>query len=96
MVREWQHGLLELIRSQGAKRRSAARFLSFGVNGVCEPLAGPAGTTFLAGAVDLVARPTDGSLFAEFTYKASSPYMIGILKVGPNCESAQPAVVGQG
>ena len=34
MVREWQHGLLELIRSQGAKRRSAARFLSFGVNGV--------------------------------------------------------------
>lgn len=64
------------------------RDTTFGVNGVCEPLAGPAGTTFLAGAVDLVARPTDGSLFAEFTYRASSPYMIGILKVGPNCESA--------
>ncbi len=34
LVRDWQGSLLELIRSQGAHRRSTARFLSFGVNGV--------------------------------------------------------------
>ncbi len=34
MVREWQGELLELVRSQGANRRSTARFLSLGVNGV--------------------------------------------------------------
>ena len=34
LVRNWQGSLLELIRSQGAHRRSTARFLSFGVNGV--------------------------------------------------------------
>ena len=34
LVRDWQGSLLELIRNQGAHRRSTARFLSFGVNGV--------------------------------------------------------------
>ena len=34
LVRDWQGSLLDLIRSQGAHRRSTARFLSFGVNGV--------------------------------------------------------------
>ena len=33
-VREWQGQLLGLVRSQGANRRSTARFLSLGVNGV--------------------------------------------------------------
>jgi hypothetical protein len=32
-VREWQGQILELVRAEGAGRRSRARFLSFGVNG---------------------------------------------------------------
>ncbi|MET0729344.1 MAG: ABC transporter [Acidimicrobiales bacterium] len=34
MVRDWQGALLELLRSEGSSRRSAARVLSYGVNGV--------------------------------------------------------------
>ncbi len=33
-VRDWQRGVLELVRSEGAERRSTARFLAFGVNGL--------------------------------------------------------------
>jgi hypothetical protein len=33
-VREWQAGVLEMVRSQGADKRSTARFLAFGVNGL--------------------------------------------------------------
>jgi hypothetical protein len=33
-VRDWQHGVLELVRSEGADKRSTARFLAFGVNGL--------------------------------------------------------------
>jgi len=33
-VRGWQGHVLELVRSEGAGKRSTARFLSFGVNGV--------------------------------------------------------------
>ncbi len=33
-VRDWQLGLLELVRAEGAGKRSAARFLAFGVNGL--------------------------------------------------------------
>ena len=33
-VREWQGSLLDLVRTQGADRKSTARFLSLGVNGV--------------------------------------------------------------
>jgi hypothetical protein len=33
-VRDWQHGVLELVRSEGAEKRSTARFLAFGVNGL--------------------------------------------------------------
>ncbi|QWC85914.1 ABC transporter [Nocardioidaceae bacterium] len=33
-VREWQAGVLELVRSEGAEKRSTARFLAFGVNGL--------------------------------------------------------------
>jgi hypothetical protein len=33
-VREWQSDVLEMVRSQGADKRSTARFLAFGVNGL--------------------------------------------------------------
>jgi energy-coupling factor transporter ATP-binding protein EcfA2 len=33
-VREWQHGVLDLVREEGADRRSKARFLAYGVNGL--------------------------------------------------------------
>ena len=33
-VREWQRGVLEMVRTEGADRRSTARFLAFGVNGL--------------------------------------------------------------
>jgi hypothetical protein len=33
-VREWQAGVLELVRSQAQGKRSAARYLAFGVNGL--------------------------------------------------------------
>ena len=33
-VREWQEHVLELVRSQGDSKRSAARYLAFGVNGL--------------------------------------------------------------
>ncbi len=34
LVRDWQQGVLELVRSEGAEKRSTARFLAFGVNGL--------------------------------------------------------------
>ncbi len=33
-VRDWQHGVLDLVRKEGQDKRSAARFLAFGVNGL--------------------------------------------------------------
>jgi energy-coupling factor transporter ATP-binding protein EcfA2 len=33
-VREWQRDLLEMVRNEGADKRSTARFLAFGVNGL--------------------------------------------------------------
>ena len=33
-VREWQAGVLELVRNQGQSRKSTARYLAFGVNGL--------------------------------------------------------------
>jgi hypothetical protein len=33
-VRDWQRGVLEMVRTEGADRRSTARFLAFGVNGL--------------------------------------------------------------
>ncbi|HEU4511893.1 MAG TPA: GTPase domain-containing protein [Nocardioidaceae bacterium] len=33
-VRDWQQGVLEMVRSEGADKRSTARFLAFGVNGL--------------------------------------------------------------
>jgi len=33
-VRDWQADVLEMVRSEGADKRSTARFLAFGVNGL--------------------------------------------------------------
>jgi energy-coupling factor transporter ATP-binding protein EcfA2 len=33
-VRDWQHDVLEMVRTEGAEKRSTARFLAFGVNGL--------------------------------------------------------------
>jgi hypothetical protein len=33
-VRDWQHDVLELVRTEGADKRTTARFLAFGVNGL--------------------------------------------------------------
>ena len=33
-VRDWQHGVLDLVRSEGADKRSTARVLALGVNGL--------------------------------------------------------------
>ena len=34
MVRDWQNGVLDLVRSEGADKRTTARFLAYGVNGL--------------------------------------------------------------
>ncbi len=34
MVRDWQGGVLDMVRTEGGDRRSTARFLAFGVNGL--------------------------------------------------------------
>jgi hypothetical protein len=34
LVRDWQRGVMELVRTQGSDQRTKARVLSFGVNGV--------------------------------------------------------------
>jgi hypothetical protein len=34
LVRDWQAGVLDLVRREGAGKRASARFLSFGVNGI--------------------------------------------------------------
>jgi hypothetical protein len=33
-VRDWQHGVLQMVRNEGQEKRSTARFLAFGVNGL--------------------------------------------------------------
>ncbi|MDP3893137.1 dynamin family protein [Nocardioides sp.] len=38
MVRDWQHGVLELVRQEGADKRTSARFLAYGVNGLAVAL----------------------------------------------------------
>jgi GTPase SAR1 family protein len=34
MVRDWQQAVLDMVRSEGADKRSTARFLAYGVNGL--------------------------------------------------------------
>jgi energy-coupling factor transporter ATP-binding protein EcfA2 len=38
LVRDWQHGVLEMVRTEGADKRSSARFLAYGVNGLAVSL----------------------------------------------------------
>ncbi len=38
MVRDWQSGVLDLVRTEGGERRTAARYLAFGVNGMAVAL----------------------------------------------------------
>jgi hypothetical protein len=38
IVRDWQAALLEMVRTEGKEKRSAARFLAFGVNGLAVSL----------------------------------------------------------
>ncbi len=38
VVRDWQQGVFELVRTEGANKRSTARFLAFGVNGLAVTL----------------------------------------------------------
>ena len=33
-VRDWQGGVLDLVRTEGSDRRATARFLAYGVNGL--------------------------------------------------------------
>jgi hypothetical protein len=33
-VRDWQHDVLEMVRTEGADKRGTARFLAYGVNGL--------------------------------------------------------------
>ncbi len=37
-VRDWQAGVLQMVREEGAERRATARFLAFGVNGLAVAL----------------------------------------------------------
>jgi hypothetical protein len=34
MVRDWQSGVLEMVRTEGGDKRTTARFLAYGVNGL--------------------------------------------------------------
>jgi hypothetical protein len=34
MVRDWQQAVLDMVRTEGADKRSTARFLAYGVNGL--------------------------------------------------------------
>jgi energy-coupling factor transporter ATP-binding protein EcfA2 len=34
MVRDWQSGVLDMVRTEGGEKRTTARFLAFGVNGL--------------------------------------------------------------
>ena len=38
MVRDWQAGVLDLVRTEGGDRRTTARFLAYGVNGLAVAL----------------------------------------------------------
>ncbi|WP_238473469.1 dynamin family protein [Nocardioides cavernaquae] len=38
LVRDWQQGVLEMVRTEGADKRSSARFLAYGVNGLAVSL----------------------------------------------------------
>ena len=74
LIRDWQRGVLELVRSQGSDRRTKARVLSFGVNGVGAALmivvfaqtAGLTGAEIgIAGGTSLVAQRLLEAVFGD-------------------------------
>lgn len=73
-VRDWQGGILDLVRTEGADKRSTARFLAFGVNGLGVALmivifAGTAGLTGaevgVAGGTAVVAQKLLEAVFGD-------------------------------
>ncbi|HNJ78510.1 MAG TPA: ABC transporter, partial [Marmoricola sp.] len=38
MIRDWQQGVIDLVRTEGADKRTSARFLAYGVNGLAVAL----------------------------------------------------------
>ncbi len=74
LIRDWQRGVLELVRSQGTDRRTRARVMSFGVNGVGAALmivvfaqtAGLTGAEIgIAGGTSLVAQRLLEAVFGD-------------------------------
>ena len=81
LIRDWQRGVLELLRSQASDRRTKARVLSFGVNGVGVALmivvfaqtAGLTGTEIgIAGGTSLVAQRLLEAVFGDQTVRTLS------------------------
>jgi hypothetical protein len=81
LVRDWQRGVLELVRSQGSDRRTKARVLSFGVNGMGAALmivvfaqtAGLTGAEIgIAGGTSLVAQRLLEAVFGDQAVRALS------------------------
>jgi hypothetical protein len=81
LVRDWQRDVLELVRSQGSDRRTKARVLSFGVNGVGAALmivvfaqtAGLTGAEIgIAGGTSLVAQRLLEAVFGDQAVRALS------------------------
>lgn len=73
-VRDWQGGILDLVRSEGADKRATARFLAYGVNGLGVALmivifAGTAGLTGaevgVAGGTAVVAQKLLEAVFGD-------------------------------
>jgi hypothetical protein len=73
-VRDWQHGVLEMVREEGADKRSTARFLAFGVNGLSVALmvvvfahtAGVSGAEFgIAGGSAVVGQKVLEAVFGD-------------------------------
>jgi hypothetical protein len=73
-VRDWQGGILDLVRTEGADKRTTARFLAYGVNGLGVALmivifAGTAGLTGaevgVAGGTAIVAQKLLEAVFGD-------------------------------
>ncbi|MGH3506919.1 MAG: ABC transporter, partial [Nocardioidaceae bacterium] len=73
-VRDWQGGILDLVRTEGADKRATARFLAFGVNGLGVALmivifAGTAGLTGaevgVAGGTAVIAQKLLEAVFGD-------------------------------
>ena len=81
LIRDWQRGVLELVRTQGSDRRTRARVMSFGVNGVGAALmivvfaqtAGLTGAEIgIAGGTSLVAQRLLEAVFGDQAVRSLS------------------------